>query len=172
MAIFEGRSDQLYKWSDRHGESTDQSAPTPCWADTAASVDGTAVSKGLADRALQAMWQARVQVCPGARPWSQALSFGQPIRTSAGDDLCAAARRQASRSLSCESGGCPRTAGGDLRDKPGAVKSARGFLSSRHGACGITHPLGVCRLFGGRHSGGQYDSGLSVRAVASEGGRP
>jgi hypothetical protein len=44
-------------------------------------------------------------------------------------------------------------------------------LRPGHGACGVNNPLGVCRLFGGRHFGGQYDPGLSLRAIAGQGER-
>lgn len=171
MAKIDELSDQFHKGSAKYGKSTDKSAPTPGFVNTTASVDEAGVSTGLADRALQAMWQARVQMCPGAGPWSQVLSFRKPIGASAGNDLCAAARRQTGRRLSCESDGCSRTFGGDLRDQSGAVKKAGGFLRICHGAGGVNNPLGVCRLFGGGNSGRQYAPGLSLRAIGCKGDR-
>lgn len=166
-----GVSDQFHNWSVRHGNSTDKSAPTPCVVDTTTAVDEAGVSKGLADRALQALWQAWMQMRPGARPWSQILSFSQSFRASTGNDLCTATRGRAGSGLSCESYDGARTIRGDLRDKPGVVKKAGGFLRSCHGACGVTNPHGVCGLFGSRGSGGQHDSGLSVRRIAGKGDR-
>src|SRR5712692_4034254 len=71
-------SDQLYTWSDKNGkpaccrlEKTPSSPPTP-----------TATAQGdlawLADRALQALWQAGVQMRRRPRPWPQILPFGEP----------------------------------------------------------------------------------------------
>lgn len=171
MDTLDGLSDQLYKGSEKNDKATDNTAPTPCFGDTTAAVDEARVSQGLSDRALQEMWQAWVQMCPGTGPWSQILSLSQPCRASSRNDLCAPGLGKAGRRLSCESCGCPRTFGGDLRDKPGAVKNAGGFLRTCYGTCGVNIPPGVRRWFGGRHCSGQYDSGLSVCGIAGKGDR-
>src|SRR5579871_1628794 len=84
------KSDQLYTWSDETGkrarcqlEKTPSSSPTP-----------TAPAQGdparLADRTLQTLRQARVQMRRRPRPWSQVLSVGEPPGHTATNGLCAA----------------------------------------------------------------------------------
>ena len=171
MDKFDKISDQCYKGSAANDRPTDNIASTPCLADTTAAVDEARVSQGLAGRALQAMWQAGVQVCPGAGSWSQILSLSKPCRASSGDDLRAPGLGRAGGGLSCESCGCPRTVGGDLRDKPDVVKKSRGFLSTCDGRCTVNQPPGECRLVGGGRGGGQYDSGLSWHGIGGKGER-
>src|SRR5713101_8191482 len=72
-------SDQLYNWSDN------EPFRFPCRADPATSGPGqaatparTVYSAGFVDRTLQALWQTRLQVCPGSRARPQLLSIGQP----------------------------------------------------------------------------------------------
>src|ERR1039457_37019 len=83
-------SDQLYTWSDKNGkpaccrlEKTPSSPPAP-----------TAPAQGdparLADRTLQTLWQARVQMRRRPRPWPQILPFGEPPGLAATNGLCAA----------------------------------------------------------------------------------
>ena len=81
------QSDQLYNWSDIHGTRHNESSPaktknTPSQASSFADH-----SARFADRAIQALWQARMQMCGGARPWPQVLSVHQPAREEARDGL-------------------------------------------------------------------------------------
>src|SRR5579864_2146705 len=84
-------SDQLYTWSDNNEkdraccelEKTPSSPPAP-----AASAPGD--SARLADRALQTLWQARVQMRRRPRPWTQVLPFGELPGPAATNGLCAA----------------------------------------------------------------------------------
>src|ERR1700729_2076034 len=84
------RSDQLYTWSDKnekraccHPEKTPSSSLAP-----------TAPAQGdparLADRALQTLWQARMQVRRWSGPRTQVLPFGELSGLAAADGLCAA----------------------------------------------------------------------------------
>ena len=78
MSIYEPLSDQLFTWSANHaGQALSQSsAPTLLSpASTAAATDDPA---GLADRALQTLRQAQLQMRHRSRPRSQALSVHQP----------------------------------------------------------------------------------------------
>lgn len=81
-------SDQLYNWSDIHGKKDKKSAPAktkntpsqaPAFADHSARI---------ADRAIQALWQARMQMCGGTRSWSQVLPVHQSPWEEARDGLC------------------------------------------------------------------------------------
>src|SRR5216684_3814748 len=91
MYFYPVESDQLDTWSDIHEEDraccqlakTPSSPPAP-----------TAPAQGdparLADRALQTLWQARMQMRRRPRPWPQVLSFGELPGIAAADGLCAA----------------------------------------------------------------------------------
>src|SRR5437773_11841603 len=71
-------SDQLYTWSDTNEEKRARCRleKTP-----SSSRAPTAPTQGdltrLADRALQTLWQARVQMRRWSRPWPQVLSVGE-----------------------------------------------------------------------------------------------
>src|SRR6266404_3071667 len=85
------QSDQLDTWSDKNEErracrrleKTPSSPRTP-----------TPPTQGdparLADRALQTLWQARVQMRRRPRPWPQVLSVGELPGLAAANGLCAA----------------------------------------------------------------------------------
>src|SRR5262245_62510279 len=84
------QSDQLYTWSDIDGKQIHcriakapqrSPAPTP-----AAESD----PPWLPDRALQTMWQARVQMRRRSRSWPQILSFGELPGLAATNGLRAA----------------------------------------------------------------------------------
>src|SRR5947209_11544698 len=74
MYLFQVESDQLYTWSDKNEEER-----TCCQLETtlSGSPAPTASTQGdparLADRALQTLWQARVQVRRWSRSWTQVL---------------------------------------------------------------------------------------------------
>ena len=74
MCLPEVRSDQLYKWSDENRKRTcyqPEKAPRCAFAPATAAQGSPA---RLADRAVQALRQARVQVRRRSRPWPQVLS--------------------------------------------------------------------------------------------------
>src|SRR5439155_5573529 len=90
MCFLPLESDQLYTWSDTYGkraccrlEKTPPRASAPV-----ASAQGD--SARLADRALQTLRQAGVQMRRGPRPWPEVLPFGKPPGLAAANGLCAA----------------------------------------------------------------------------------
>lgn len=137
------RSDQLNTWSDKDERTLD---PSPAAAqDNLAwpvAVHGYGAA-GLADRALQTMRQAELQMRQGPRSWSQILPFRQPQRRPSRDGLCAqSAPRRGDPSLGTLSPhpGDPRRA---VRDQSRAVAPARGVLS-RGGERGRDHACRPC----------------------------
>src|SRR6476620_11715886 len=90
MSFSQLNSDQLYTWSDENGRRARcQLEKTPPSADApTASAQGDPAR--LAHRALQTLWQARVQMRRWSRPWSQVLFVGEPPGHAATNGLCAA----------------------------------------------------------------------------------
>src|SRR2546427_12730627 len=115
-------SDQLYTWSDTNEEKRArcrlEKTPSSPRAPTAPTQGDLT---RLADRALQTLWQARVQMRRRPRPWPQVLSVGELPGLASANGLCAAgisrsdcrARRQLSPN--------PRELRGDLPDQPRVV---------------------------------------------------
>jgi len=166
MATIDELSDQFSTGTDGHDNAIDTSASTPCCANSAASVNAANVAAGFSRGALQALWQTGMQMCCRARPRSEILSLGELSGASPGNDLGTPGRGQAGCGVSGESHRCPGAIGGDLRDQPGAVTTAGGLLSRCHGTCDLPSARRVYRWCGGRHGGGQYDSGLSGWAIS------
>src|SRR6266849_10554888 len=91
MYFYPVESDQLYTWSDGnekepaccHPEKTPSSPRAPV-----APAQGDPAR--LADRALQTLWQARVQMRRRSRPWPQVLSVSELPGLASANGLCAA----------------------------------------------------------------------------------
>ena len=83
-------SDQLYTWSDTNEEKRArcrlEKTPSSPRAPTAPTQGDLT---RLADRALQTLWQARVQMRRWSRPWPQVLSVGELPGLAAANGLCA-----------------------------------------------------------------------------------
>src|SRR5437867_3984368 len=126
-------SDQLYTWSDeneeeracRHLEKTPPSPPAP-----------TAPTQGdparLADRALQTLWQARMQVRRRSWPRPQVLLVSELSRLAATNGLCAAGVSRSDRGVHRQLPPSPRDLRGDLRDQPRTAAPPGGALNERH----------------------------------------
>src|SRR5450759_4552321 len=121
-------SDHVYDWSARSIKQTlvcAAQAPSGIAAQTAAV--GCGASR-LADRALQALWQAGMQMRRRSRPRPEVLPVGELSRRATADGLRATGK----------SAGDPRTnrqlprgthdARGSLRDQPRAVTAPRGAV--------------------------------------------
>ncbi len=154
-------SDQLYTWSDRNEEkracchlektSSGSSAPTaPTQGDPAR----------LADRALQTLWQARVQVRRWPRSWTQVLPFGELSRITAADGLCAARVSCSDCRVCCQLPPGPRDLRSDLRDQPRTAAPPGGALKGHH-ARSARRPPCTHRCWIGRRAPCQYDRGLA-----------
>ena len=125
-------SDQLYTWSDKNGnraccqlEKTSPSAAAPV-----APAQGDPAR--FADRALQALWQARVQMCRGSGPRSQVLPFGEPPRLTAMNGLCAAGVSRPDCRVRRQLPPSPGDLRSDLRDQPRTTAPPSGALKGHH----------------------------------------
>src|SRR6266699_907007 len=127
------QSDQLYTWSDIHEEERAccqlEKTPSIPPAPTAPAQSDPA---RLADRALQTLWQARVQVRRRSRSWAQVLPFGELSGLAAADGLCAAGVSRSDCGVCRQPPPGPRDLGSDLRDQPRTAAPPGGALNGRH----------------------------------------
>jgi len=157
-------SDQLNTWSEIHAGTLDLSpAAAQGNLNWPVAKHGCGAAR-FADRALQTLRQAQLQMRQGARSWAQTLSFHQSQQRPSRDGLCTqgALRRGYSSlgALSSDPGHSRRT----VRDQSRVIAPARGLLSrggerGQHHAC---RPCARCRQFGD----GQYG-----RCLAPSSGR-
>lgn len=174
MSIRKLLSDQLYIWSDQDERGTrfrPQTAAQTVAAQTASLGVGPA---RLTHRALQALWQTRVQVRRGSRTRPQVLPLRELPGPSAANGLRAAGRlrrdQRARRQLSSNS----RDPRGDLRDQPRTAAPSRGALSGSGGpGSQLAHHPHRFALW--RRAPRQHARGLARRrarvAAADRGGR-
>src|SRR6478672_9803244 len=159
MYYFQIDSDQLYTWSDNCArENLFRFAKTPTISPAAAAPTHRD-PPWLAHRALQTVWQARLQVCrrPGAR--SQVLPIGKLSRFSTSHGLCAARVLRSDHRVPCQLPANPRDLRADLRDQSRTIAAARGALRS----CDGRRTFCVYRTVGNgnwRRSSGQYARSL------------
>jgi hypothetical protein len=155
-------SDQLYTWSDQHTYGTcrcsSQTPHRPFASTTAPSVD----LAWLSNRAIQAMWQARMQMCRWSWAWPQVLSVGELSRPSSADGLRAPRGLWASFGVSHQLSSDPRDSGRDLRDQPGVTSSSRGTLKRCYERM-VINPTWSDRCGGWRRASGQYAGRLARR---------
>ena len=126
------QSDQLNTWSDRNAQGIRRhiaKTPQSTSAPTATAPGGPS---RFSHRALQTMWQTRMQVRRRPRSWPQVLSFGELPGLAAANGLRTAGVSRSDCGVPCQLPASPRDLGGGLRDQPRTVAPARGALKSRH----------------------------------------
>src|SRR5882672_11903914 len=128
MSVRSLLSDHVYDWSARSIKQDIvgiAQAPTELAARAAAT--GCDLAR-LADRALQALWQARLQMRRGSRSRPEVLPVSELSRRAAADGLRAAGRycRHPSAGRQLPSGALG--AGGGLRDQPRVITAPRGAV--------------------------------------------
>jgi hypothetical protein len=135
------KSDQLYTWSDKNGkpagyclEKTSPSASAPV-----APAQGDLAR--LADRALQTLRQARVQMRRRSGPWPQVLPFSEPSGLPATNGLCAARVSRPDCWVRGQLSPRPRDLRSDLRDQPRTAAPPGGILSGRHERSAFHPPI-------------------------------
>jgi len=147
MYFYPIQSDQLNTWSDKNGkraccrlEETSTSTFTPV---APAQVD----SARLADRALQTLWQAGVQMRRRSRPWPQVLPFGEPSGIAAANGLCAAGVSRPDCRVHRQLPPSPRNPGSDLGDQPRTVAPSGGALKGCYERSALRSPcIHRCRI--------------------------
>src|SRR5215472_3089881 len=125
-------SDQLLTWSDEDVEADHRrlaKAPPSALAPIA---PAQSCPSGFSHRALQTLWQARMQMRPGPRSWPQVLPVGELSRPAPTNGLCPARVLPAGERVPGQLPPCPPDPGGDLRDQPRAPTPSREALKDRH----------------------------------------
>jgi hypothetical protein len=174
MSLSRLEADQLYTWSDTYAAPVPQTilarfaktSPTaPAPAATARSL-----AAWLTHRALQALRQARMQVCQQCWPWSQVLSLGELSQTATANGLRAAGAAGASSQVAGPLPPGARDLGRDLQDQPRTVAPPRGALKGRDERY-IFHRLGSAGYAIRRRAPGQHAGRLAGERVKLFGNR-
>ena len=125
-------SDQLFTWSDEHTKGTRcrtaKTSQCSCTPTASAQID----SAGIYHRAIQALWQAGVQMRRRARTRPQVLSVGKLSGPAAANGLCPAGCLWRNGRVSGQLSPKPRDSGSNLRDQPRIVAPSRGALKRHH----------------------------------------
>jgi hypothetical protein len=156
------QSDQLDTWSDKNAKGIRcRAAKTPlhsCASTAPAQID----SAWLAHRAIQAMWQAGVQMRRWSRTRPQVLSVGKLSGPAAANGLCAAGCLWRNGRVSGQLSSKPRDSGSNLRDQPRIIAPSRGALKRCYErAAGCRPRPDRCGI--GRRASGQYAGWLARR---------
>lgn len=158
MSFSRLQADQLYTWSETCAAQITQTvlcclAQTPPTASAPATPAGS-IASWFADRALQALRQAGVQVCQQCWSWPQVLSLGELSQTAPADGLRAPGASAANSQGACPLPSRARDPGGDLRDQPRTVAPPREALRGCH-EHGSFHAAGYAtrRRALGQHGG-------------------
>ena len=132
MKCFILSSDQLLAWSDENTKADhDRLAKTPPSAPAPAAPTQSCPS-GFPHRALQTLWQARMQMRRRPRSWPQVLPVGKLSRPAPADGLRSARVLRAGERVPGQLPPRPPDPGGDLRDQPRAPTPSREVVRDRH----------------------------------------
>jgi hypothetical protein len=125
-------SDQLSTWSDENAQADHgrlAKAPPSAPAPTA---PAQSCPPWFPHRALQTLWQARMQMRRRPRSWSQVLPVGELSRPAPANGLRSARVLRAGERVPGQLPPRPPGPGGDLRDQPRAPTPSREALRDRH----------------------------------------
>ena len=148
-------SDQLLTWSDENREADHRrlaKAPPSAPAPIAPAQSGP---PWFPHRALQTLWQARMQVRRRPRSWPQILSVGKLSRPAPANGLRPARVLRAGERVPGQLPPRPPDLGGDLRDQPRAPAPSREALKDRHERSAVSPPR-TDRSGTGRRAPRQY----------------
>jgi hypothetical protein len=117
-------SDQLNTWSDSYESKINFSASAKKKNADKKIASSRSHFTGIFNRALQALWQARMQVYPNAGTWSEILSIGQQTQTETGNGLHPFGLPSASSRIYRKFSSNKNDSGRALRNQPRADKAA------------------------------------------------
>jgi hypothetical protein len=163
-------SDHVYDWS---AGSIKQDIVGIAQAPTGLAARSAAIGCNLArlaDRALQALRQARLQMRRGSRSRSEVLPVSEFSRRAAADGLRAAGRYCRDPHAGCQLPPSARSARRSLSDQPRAVAAPRGAVrTGGERSALIAHRIDRYRRR--RTAPGQHDRTLAGRAALRAGER-
>ena len=132
-------ADQLYTWTDDYAlpaAQTDFCCSTPAPTSAAAAAATTRSSTPwFSHRALQTLWQARLQMRSRPRPWPKVLPVGQSLWATTANGLRSAGLSPRNQRISSQLSTTPSDFGRDLRHQSRTVIPARCILRNRHESC-------------------------------------
>ena len=133
-------SDQFLTWSDKNIETGHRrlakappSAPAPI-------APAQSYPPWFSHRALQTLWQARLQMRRRPRSWPQVLSVGKLSRPASTNGLRPARVLRAGERVAGQLPPCSPGLGGDLRDQPRAPTPSREAVRDRHERSALSPP--------------------------------
>jgi len=133
-------SDQLLTWSDENREADHRrlakappSAPAPI-------APAQSYPPWFSHRALQTLWQARMQVRRRPRSWPQVLPVGKLSRPAPANGLRPARVLRTGERVAGQLPPRSPDPGGDLRDQPRAPTPSREALRDRHERSAVRPP--------------------------------
>src|ERR1700683_5328682 len=148
-------SDQLLTWSDENREAEHRrlaqarpSAPAPI-------APAQSYPPWFSHRALQTLWQARLQVRRRPRSWPQVLPVGELSRPAPANGLRPARVLRTGERVAGQLPPRSSDPGGDLRDQPRAPATSREALKDRHERSSVSPPR-ADRSRTGRRAPRQY----------------
>lgn len=171
MNIHDLLSDQLMTWSADGRYSFTHLAQTTRPV-AAANARFRHAAEGFAHRALQALWQTRLQVRRWPRPWPQVLPLRELPGSAPANGLRATGRSRRRRGTTGELPPGPRDHRRDLRDQPRTVTPPRGALRGPGEPAAAAHHLhrsAICRRAHRQHARGM--ACCQLRAGADRGDR-
>lgn len=121
MKLNNVKSDQLYKWSDIYERQINHHSTSKTEDSFAQASIFRGYCSRLFNRAIQALWEAWMQMCRWTRPWPKVLSVGKQAWQHATDGLCPTAFKGKGRRVpgkSSQNKGNFRRA---LRNQPRAI---------------------------------------------------
>jgi hypothetical protein len=148
-------SDQLLYWSDNE-EQISHISSAKAKNSFRQTPSSRCCSPRLPDRALQTLWQARVQMCAWSWSWSQVLPVRQPGRRQTADGLRSPEVPRAGRRVPCEFSQDKAALGRNMYDQPGASTPQGAIVDDGHGIRDRRNDNIFSRHRGDRHSLCQY----------------
>ena len=156
------QSDQLYTWSDEYPERAYRRFTKTPQRASAPTAPAPSRPARLPHRALQTVWQARMQMRPRPRPWSQVLSVGELSGSAATNGLCPAGVARSNRRVHCQLPPSPRDFRSDLRDQPRAAAPPGSALNGIYERTALRPPF-TNRCWTGWRACRQYARSLACR---------
>src|ERR1700721_3069023 len=148
-------SDQLLAWSDENREADHRRLTKGPPSAPASIAPAQSCPSRFPHRALQTLWQARLQMRPGPRSWPQVLPVGELSRPAPANGLRPARVLRAGERVAGQLPPRSPDPGGDLRDQPRAPTPSREALRNRHERSAVIPPC-TDRSGTGRRAPRQY----------------
>jgi hypothetical protein len=155
MNLYQVSSDQLYTWSDTYEEEIRFRSPQTPASTAAPTAAAGRHSARVADRALQTLRQAWLQMRQRSWPRPQILFVSKLPGVAPANGLCAAGRLRPDQGVCGQLPAGSRYPRGNIRDQPRTAAPPRSALRTGYGSCfHLAQP--IVRRAIGRRNIGQY----------------